>query len=44
MAHQYKYFAGLDRSIQREQWYHLAVTYQGLPHDPDLKLYVYDQR
>jgi len=42
-TNQYKYLAGLDRYIQREQWYHLAVTYQETSATTQtLKLYVYD--
>ncbi len=42
-TNQYKYYANLTKSIQRDQWYHLTVTYQETgPTDGTLKLYVYD--
>lgn len=39
----YKYDAVLPKMIQRDQWYHLTVTYQEeTPTSGTLKLYVYD--
>ncbi len=42
-TNQFKYFPDLGRSIQRNQWYHVAVSYQETTSTSGtLKLYVYD--
>jgi len=42
-TNRYGYDLGLPRAIQRDQWYHVAVTYEQVnPTSGTLKLYVYD--